>query len=434
MLKTSTTLLLAFIINFCNTSLAYSANELDKQPIVDEIEITGLWRTKSSVVRRELLFRENDILTTKDLLESVQRLKNLRIFSKVIPLLKLKPENKVKLTLQLQEKWTTIPYFNLSGGGGTTYAYAGIYDINTFGRFIETGIQYNNWNGKHGGIAWMRNPRFLDQRLLFGMDIWRTQRVRQLYANNAELQGNYVLETKKLNLILKKEFTPNFQIGSEIEINNSSVIDQETNNFTDAKTIQLLNNNNKKTTTYTTLFVELGKLNYDNYLVKGKFSKFAIKYSNQTLGSDKSTTQLDWFNRIFWRLPYLANAGLRFNTGWTNTQEIQNLYYIGGFNNIRGYLDGQFRSKTYWQFNAEYRIPSYRSHWLVLQHIFFIDTVGTGNNFGDLKENGMQYSSAGIGLRIISPRIYRFNGRIDIALFTSGESPSYISFGSQQYF
>jgi len=425
---------LAFIFYFCNVSAANSAVELDKQPIVEEIEITGLWRTKPSVVRQELLFRENDKLTTKDLLTSVQRLKNLRIFSKVIPLLKLKPENKVKLTLQLQEKWTTIPYFNISGGGGTTYAYAGIYDINTFGRFIETGIQYDNWNGRHGGIAWMRNPRFLNQRLLFGLDLWTTQRVRQLYAHNSDSQGNYVLETKKINLLLKKEITPVFQIGTEIEINNSSVIEQETNNLIDTKTIQLLNNNSEGTTAFNTFFVELGKLDYDNYLVDGKFTKLAIKYSNQTLGSDKSTTQLDWFNRIFWRLPYLGNAGLRFNAGWTNTKEIQNLYYIGGFNNIRGYLDGQFRSRTYWQFNAEYRIPSYRSNWLVLQHIFFIDAVGTGNNFSDLKENGMQYSSAGMGLRIISPRIYRFNGRIDIALFTSGESPSYISFGSQQYF
>jgi outer membrane protein insertion porin family len=440
MLRFSLVLYFALVFQFSSIfpataeTMTTTTSQLNKRPIVDEIEILGLWRTKPSVVMRELLFSENDILTTRDLLTSVQRLKNLRIFSKVIPLLKLKPGNKVKLTLQLEEKWTTIPFFNISGGGGTTYAYGGVYDINTFGRFIETGARYDNWNGRHGGVVWMRNPRFFNQRLLFGADLWKTKRVRQLYASNSESQGHYVLDTKKINLIIKKELTPEFQVGVEVELNKNNIIDQETNSLTDNKTISQLNNNQEHTAIFNTAFVELGKLDYDNYLVEGKFSKFSVKHANQSLGSDISATQIDWFNRIFWRLPYKANAGLRFNFGWTNTKEIQYLYYIGGFNNVRGYLDGQFRSNTYWQANVEYRIPSYRSHWLVLQHIFFIDAAGTGSHLEDLKQNKMQYSSAGIGLRIISPRIYRFNGRIDFALFTSGESPSYISFGSQQYF
>ena len=417
-----------------NGSGAFAASDLSKQPIVDEIEILGLWRTKPSVVRQELLFRENDTLTTKDLYTSIQRLKNLQIFSKVIPLLTLKPNNRVKLTLQLQEKWTTIPYANLSAGGGTTYAFAGIYDINTFGRYIETGIQYDNWNGRHGGWLWMRNPRFLNQRLLFGFDLMKTKRARQLYTNEAISQGSYVLNTNRLKLIIKKEITPYFQIGAENEINNSNIALHKTNSITDPQTKTLLTGSEPHTAIFNTLFIELGKLNYDNYLVQGKFSKLAIKLSNQSLGSDISSTQIDWFNRIFWRLPYHANLGLRFNFGWTNTNDIQYLYYIGGFKNIRGYFDGQFRSKTYWQVNAEYRIPSYRSNWLVLQHIFFIDAVGTGNELNDLKRNGLQYSSTGFGLRIISPRIYSFNGRIDIAPFTSGNSPSQISFGAQQFF
>ncbi|HFE39323.1 MAG TPA: hypothetical protein ENK06_13065, partial [Gammaproteobacteria bacterium] len=188
------------------------------------------------------------------------------------------------------------------------------------------------------------------------------------------------------------------------------------------------------TAIFNAVFVELGKLNYENYLIEGTFSKFSIKHSNRSFSSDITTTQLDWFNRIFWRLPYHANLGFRMNLGWTNTENIQYLYYIGGFQNIRGYFDGQFRSKTYWQMNAEYRIPSYRSHWLVLQHIFFIDVVGVGDKIADLKQNNQRYASAGIGLRIISPRIYSFNGRIDIAPFTSGKSPSQISFGAQQFF
>jgi len=426
-------ILLPICLTMGGTALASDSSNSTK-PTVVEIEITGLWRTKEKVVRRELLFKENDTLTTKDLITSVQRLKNLQIFSKVIPLLKLKPDNKVKVILELEEKWTTIPYANLSAGGGTTYAYAGIYDINTFGKYIETGIQYDNWNGRHGGVVWMRDRRFLNKRLLLGLDLWSTKRARGLYTTDGESQGNYVLETKKFKLILKKEITQSFQLGAEVEINNSQIIENKTNEITDNKTLDLLANNQEHLALFNTVFIELGKLNYDNYLVDGKFSKLGIKNSSQVLGSDISSTQFDWKNRVFWRLPYNGNAGLRFNAGWTNTQNIQYQYYIGGFNNVRGYYDGQFRSKTYAQFNAEYRIPSYRSSWLVLQHIFFIDAVSTGIEINDLKEQGNQFYSAGIGIRIISPKIYSFNGRIDIALITSGDSPSYLSFGSQQYF
>ncbi len=412
----------------------HASPKLKKQPIVSEIEIIGLWRTKPSVVKRELLFQENDVLTTQDLLLSVQRLKNLQIFSKVIPLLALQPDNKVKLTLQFQEKWTTIPFANISGGGGTTYAYAGVYDINTFGRYIETGIQYDNWNGRHGGVAWLRAPRFLNQRLLFGVDVMKTKRVRELYTQTAKSQGSYTLDKSMLHFILKKEITPYFQVGARLSLNRSNIIEFETNSVTNDATIKQLNNSREHTVLFKTLFIELGKLNYENYLVDGTFTTLSIKHSNPAVISDISITQMDWLNRIFWRLPYHANIGLRLNFGWTNTQDIQYLYNVGGFNNIRGYLDGQFRSSTYWQANAEYRIPSYRSHWLVLQHIFFVDTVSTGNELSELKNNTLQYSSAGFGLRIISPRIYSFNGRIDVAVLTSGNSPSYISFGAQQFF
>ena len=438
--------LIIAMIYLGNISLSFAdhstKHNLEKRPIVDEIEIRGLWRTKPKVVLRELFFRENDVLTTKDLLASVQRLKNLRIFSKVHPLLELKPENKVKVIFLLQEKWTIIPYANVSGGGGTTYAKAGVFDINSFGRYIETGVQYDNWNGRHGGIARIRDPRFLDQRLVFGVDLWATQRVRQLYATNSKLQGNYVLETKKIEFILKKEITAKLHIGTELEFNKSSILENNANTslenqsdtVIDSDTLQLVNNNNKGTATFSKLFIEIGKFDFDNYILDGKFTKFSIKHSNKLLGSNQSTTQLDMINLAFWKLPYHANAGFRFNAGWTNTKEIQDLYYIGGFQDIRGYFDGQFRSKTFWQFNAEYRIPSYRSNWLVLQHVFFIDVVGTGNRLDDLKDNGIQFSSAGTGIRIISPRIYSFNGRLDIAIFTSGNSPTSISFGTQQYF
>ena len=44
------------------------------------------------------------------------------------------------------------------------------------------------------------------------------------------------------------------------------------------------------------------------------------------------------------------------------------------------------------------------------------------------------FSSLGIGLRLGSPKIYRFNARLDIAFATSHPATSRISFAVQQFF
>jgi len=167
-------------------------------------------------------------------------------------------------------------------------------------------------------------------------------------------------------------------------------------------------------------------------MVKKQFLSF--KLAGKETGSDESLKRVLLKNSFFWRTPHKANIGLRFNVGAIETSSIQNYFYIGGFENIRGFFDGQFRSKAYWQLNAEYRIPSFRHKWLVIQHIFFIDAIKTSNNVEALANLNNTIYSAGTGIRIISPAIYGFNGRMDIALMSSQKTQSYISFGAQQFF
>jgi len=409
-------------------------HSLEKSPVVEKIIIKGLKRTKEHVVRRELLFTENDALTPQLLLASVQRLKNLRLFSKVLPFLKLKDQNQVELTIELQEKWTTIPFFNFSGGGDTFYAYAGVYDINTFGTFFETGARYDNWNGKNGGVVWFRNPRTFEQRILTGADLWSTTRPRILYTRDGEKQGEYILNQKKFNFLLSREFKEWLNLGLTFGFSQDEIIDTVLTNEIDPTTLALVNNTNRSNELSVTFSLKLGKLNYDNYLVSGKQSIFNVKYAGSETGSEKDLLNVEWKNTVFWRLPHKSNIGFRFLAGATDTSNIQNYHYIGGFENVRGYFDGQFRSKAYWQLNTEYRIPSYQSDWVVLQHIFFIDAANAANQLDDLTRLEDTIYSAGTGVRLISPKVYSFNARLDIALLTSQKASSFISFGAQQFF
>jgi len=121
--------------------------------------------------------------------------------------------------------------------------------------------------------------------------------------------------------------------------------------------------------------------------------------------------------------------------GSTNSKEIQNLYYIGGFENVRGYLDGQLRGQQFWQANAELRIPTFKWPWLVLQANLFVDMAQVDNSLDSAGVGRSDvFISSGFGVRLISPKIYRFIGRFDLALATSHPATSRFSFGVQQFF
>ncbi len=431
-------LLTVFLFALSFLCRAYSANSLQDKlashPHVDSIKIIGLSRTEENVVRRELLFKEGDGLTTGVLLRSIQALKNLQIFSFVRPYLELEPGNKVKLTLELSEKWTTIPFASFSQGGGTNYYYFGVYDINLFGKYIEAGLQYDNWNGEDGGIVWFRDPRFLDRRILLGADIWATQKPISLYNRKSDDQGEFVLQQKQLNLSIKKEIKSNLQLGLMFELSKDRLHNIQTTSAIDATTNKLLNNHQKSTTLLNTFIVELGKLNYDIDVVSGKKITFQLSHSNAALLSSDSFNKVKWVGQTYWQLPRRSYFATNLTLAATDTPLLQEYYYVGGFEHIRGYLDGQFRNRNYWQLNTEYRIPSYRSQWIILQHVLFIDVINSTHRVQDLTNFDNNVYSAGTGIRLISPKIYSFNGRFDFAFLTSEKTEISLSFGTQHFF
>ncbi|MDX1812830.1 MAG: hypothetical protein R3240_12815 [Gammaproteobacteria bacterium] len=69
-----------------------------------------------------------------------------------------------------------------------------------------------------------------------------------------------------------------------------------------------------------------------------------------------------------------------------------------------------------------------------MQHIFFLDVANAADHIADLNNTHNIVSSSGIGFRLISPKIYSFNGRLDFALYTSGTSSTSISLGTQHFF
>ncbi len=163
---------------------------------------------------------------------------------------------------------------------------------------------------------------------------------------------------------------------------------------------------------------------------------FTFEQAAHALGSDLSFSRLTHETLAFKLLPfYKVNLASRLSLGYINTSAEQYLFFIGGLDYKRGFLDGQFRGRSFWELNTEVRVPSLETSWVVLQHNLFFD-------IGDVSDDAAQLASfarvpcmsGGVGLRVISPRIFRLVLRLDYAIAHAAETSHGVSFGVQQFF
>ena len=177
---------------------------------------------------------------------------------------------------------------------------------------------------------------------------------------------------------------------------------------------------------------KVGRLDYNSYLIDGIEWSSKLELSSKSLGSEleffRLEEELSWFKT----LPFRSTIGARFGLGISTVSSEPYMYYLGGLDRIRGFKESRFRARNYWLSNLEYRIPSWNSRWLVLQHVFFYDGIGIALKKNDLAEQSA--ASVGLGIRVISPKIYRLVLRLDYAHPIHKDDETPISFGVQQFF
>jgi len=410
-------------------------NGLHDNVIVADIEIIGLRKTKPKVVLRELLFKKDHSISAEMLIESIQRIKNTELFSEVLSDIQLQPDGTAKLVITVKEKWTAIPYLNFRSGGGTEKITAGFYDINIAGRFIQSGVQYENWNGEHSGAVWLEDPRFLNRRIIISTSYISTKKPRRLYLDSGVKTGSYVLARNLFRLSLEKKYESGLSSGAAIELYEDKFLAPESTSLLDNRTFFQITDSSKKKTNLYRLKIKYGRTDYDNFLFSGGESSLIFKHTMFTEDSAEKFYSVDFRNLYYKHLPHMGNLALQARAGITNTQQLQHQFSAGGFQHVRGYFDGQFRGRAYWQLNVEYRIPSYRHKLAILQHNFFVDVTEMKNNYSEISfdKESLKFS-AGLGLRFIIPWIYRSVGRIDYAVLRGSSQSSRIALGVRQFF
>jgi|TARA_Y100000768_G_C23871999_1_gene630895 outer membrane protein assembly factor BamA len=142
------------------------------------------------------------------------------------------------------------------------------------------------------------------------------------------------------------------------------------------------------------------------------------------------------FRFVFYKLfKNNHNFAFQFLVSGNNLKNSQYLNYIGGLSEVRGYRDGQFYDQTFYQSNIEHRFDLYHHSWGVIQAVVFTDQAKEAQTLAKITESKDEILlSSGIGLRFISPKIFRFVGRLDYAQTHTRFVDQNISFGIQQFF
>ncbi len=409
---------------------------------IQAIHIQGLERTEPFVIYRELLVAKGDSASKARIEESIQRVRNTGLFRKVTyklvdtpgqhPVSSL-PEgvSPVTLEIHIDERWTALPLLTFARGGGTYRLVVGAFDDNFLGRDIGIGAQYERLGSTNSFYGWAFNPRLFDQRLRAGIDVGSRNRTYTLYDQDGAVDGGFLLRRFTVGVYAQKEWLWWLRTKVGLRYNNDSFSYEllsdslrslQKQHGLPPPTQQLLGS-------VTGL---LGRIDQDNYLVDGTLFSLSLEHANAALGSSQTMTDVLVGLSHFERFPLKINVGARLAGAVGDINAVQDRFYLGGLDGIRGFASDRFSGQSYWLGNFEFRIPSVDTRWLVLQHVVFVDAAGVSESLSGLAT--LSGASVGIGLRVIVPKIHDFVARFDYAFPLYGDTTTPLSFGGGQFF
>ena len=403
---------------------------------VKKVKTYGFSKTKPYVIGREFEFEYGKKYSKADIEKGLNRLKNTRFFYDLKTSLKGKPGRAKTLKVYGKDRWTTIPILKFTSGGGVNQFILGAYDPNVLGRYFELGGQYERLGDTNSGVVWYRQPWLFGQRITAYMQAWSINRTRTIYDNRTDTrqeQAGFLLSRKKFFLSLKKEWTLNFKTGVLFDYESDSFSEEFIEND-----LKVLNKSYARFPSSSEVFfvggtLEVGNIQFNKiFLLDGLSGKFTYKRGISLMDSALSFDNYLLEFNAYKSLMFDSTLAFRGQVGSTSSKFKQYEFFLGGFDGVRGFVDGRFSAKNYWLANLEFRIPVYSSPWVLVQPVGLADFMGISENFD--KKLGFHASSVGAGFRLILPKVFGLVARFDYAYSFKGNGQAPISFGFQQFF
>lgn len=354
-----------------------------------------------------------------------------QVFQNVVMQLQTYGPGEERLVIHLLEKWTFIPVVRGAVGGGTPLLVVGAYESHFQGRLLTVGAETRTYGkAPTGGVAWVRAPRWKEGRHYFNLEVWRDNRIRSIYGTRDKELGSVY---GSAGAVVAEFLGPvgwnngSWQFGLRLQYRDQDILRWEERPPEERIPRDL-------DLTVTKALRPLAKLVYDDLAV-AQMNMHGWRLSlaaGPTLSDQRPhgsfEQELFWYG--LWDQDW--NLGIHEWLAYANDRNYQSLYFLGGFDSIRGIPDGALFGNKAFYTNVELRKILYRAYYTWIQGALYVDHGSAAFDSKDWFESDRM--SAGIGLRIAIPQIHRLMLRVDYAWGLDESGSSSISAGLNQFF
>jgi len=400
--------------------ITYEIQE-NNQVFVGNIDIEGLTSTKDNTIRREILLKPGDVLSSGKVRRSMEKIYNLGFIDGAEP--NIVPTNSPDVM--------DLVFGITEGKPGMITAGAGYSSVDKFVGSVQ--LQHMNLFGKaqrlnllwefgarrrNYEISWTE-PWFLNKKMSLGVSVYDIERLRDYnYTTDAYREGRLGGSVK-----IGPRITDNLSLLFGYTYEHVRLFDIKDDELEES----ILNDPDLAKDRTSSV---LAQITYDtrDYVFdpsRGAKYTYGISVAGGPFGGNvnyiRNSIRAAWFIPTFWKFVFSINVNLGWIESYGGSKDVPlyEKYYIGGADTVRGYkyrtevgpYDG---GKVMSVVNFEYKFPIVQENKkTVLQGAFFYDIGGTWKTtdkvnlrFGtDNPDNNEYYlkSGVGFGIRFATP-------------------------------
>jgi outer membrane protein assembly factor BamA len=394
------------------------------------VELSGNEKTDAQSIYNILGISDDTPISKEQLQLGMYRLAKTGVFTNIT--LAESEDNQVHQgEITVSEKWTTIPIFKISSGGGISHITAGVYDPNAFGQLVELGFQVERLGSTHSQVAWFMNDHLFGPGKGLNIQAWNINRLRTFYdpKEKSPIESNgYLLSRQHLKLGWVQELSRKERLHFGLQLRLDTFSDDLVPEAIPKTQVVLPIEQNHAIITASYNYDATGT---ETVYLNGINFNLDWAYFNGHTASSQDYHQITADFQGYKSIGALTLAQ-RIKLGHANSSHMGNQFFIGGLDSLRGFSDNRFYGNAFALSNTEIRYGAYTSKHIIGQVVAFYDMASVNNDVQNL--NTIAGSSIGVGLRVIAPKVYRLVGRIDLSVPVVNSDDKVLSFGVQQFF
>lgn len=367
---------------------------------IDDVNISGLEKTKEEVIRRELNrfdIKSGKSFNVQSIRKARQEIFSIGSFIRGVDFIPSGAGHQRDLTVQIAESPQT-GMFSIGGGYGSEGGLFGVAEIgnnNLFGKAYQVHVkgEIGSQKRRTGQISF-NTPWLFGTPTSLGVNLYSIQRLRRHYTSYTSYSSSsYDNYTDKRT---GGSITVGWPITRDIDLSVRFKDEEVTTEYPELLTGQS-SFVSKRETRSLTFYGSRDTRDYRTSLfhpISGAQSELSYEYSGGFLGADntfqKYTAESSWYVNTLRDMviaTHLKAGYLRSDVQIDNPMSLASLfferYFLGGIDTVRGYEDYSIVPDTYemnggnkmFYMNLEYRIPITNT----LRGVLFFDMGKTWN-------------------------------------------------------